>query len=44
MLAEEQINIQYASKFSVSSNYWKNSIGMNRGLKKLNVLDKKREP
>jgi len=43
MLAEEQINIQYASKFSVSSNYWKNSIGMNRGLKKLNVLDKKRE-
>ncbi len=43
MLADEKINIQYASKFSRSSNYWKNSIGMNRGLKKLNVLDSKRE-
>ncbi len=42
MMASEKVNIQYASKFSRSSNYWKNSIGMNRGLEKLNVLDKKR--
>ncbi|MGQ1785901.1 MULTISPECIES: S46 family peptidase [unclassified Saccharicrinis] len=43
MLADEKINIQYASKFSRSSNYWKNSIGMNRGLKKLNVVAQKQE-
>ncbi len=42
MMGSEKVNIQYASKFSRSSNYWKNSIGMNRGLEKLNVLDKKR--
>ncbi len=41
MLSDEKINIQYASKFSRSSNYWKNSIGMNKGLKKLNVITKK---
>ncbi len=41
MLADENINIQYASKFSSSSNYWKNSIGMNRGIKNLNVIEKK---
>ncbi len=43
MAASEKVRIQYASKFSRSSNYWKNSIGMNRGLEKLNVLAKKRE-
>lgn len=42
MMASEKVRIQYASKYSRSSNYWKNSIGMNRGLEKLNVLDKKR--
>jgi hypothetical protein len=42
MQADEKINIQYASKYAGSSNYWKNSIGMNKGLKNLNVLDKKR--
>ncbi len=42
MMASEKVNIQYASKFSRSSNYWKNSIGMNRGLEKLKVLDKKK--
>ena len=41
MQSDEKINIQYASKFSRSSNYWKNSIGMNKGLKKLNVIAKK---
>ncbi|WP_075590301.1 S46 family peptidase [Labilibacter marinus] len=43
MLASEKVNIQYASKFSRSSNYWKNSIGMNRGLEKLKVVDSKKE-
>ncbi len=41
MKADEKIRIQYSSKFARSSNYWKNSIGMNRGLKKLNVKAKK---
>ena len=41
MMADEKIRIQYASKFSRSSNYWKNSIGMNRGIKKLNVIQQK---
>ncbi|WP_304861313.1 S46 family peptidase, partial [uncultured Bacteroides sp.] len=31
-----------ASKYDESSNYWKNSIGVNRTIKKLHVLDKKR--
>lgn len=43
MLADEKINIQYASKYSSSSNYWKNSIGMNRGILRLNVIDKKKK-
>ncbi len=37
MQADQKTNIQYASKYARSSNYWKNSIGMNRGLAKLNV-------
>ncbi|MCW3805257.1 S46 family peptidase [Plebeiibacterium marinum] len=43
MMASERVNIQYASKYSRSSNYWKNSIGMNRGLKKLNVIASKQK-
>jgi len=43
MMASEKIRIQYASKFSGSSNYWKNSIGMNRGLEKLDVVAKKQK-
>jgi hypothetical protein len=39
MLADEQINIQYASKYSASSNYWKYAIGENQGLKRLHVMD-----
>lgn len=34
--------IQYASKYARSSNYYKFSIGQNRGLKRLKVVDKKR--
>ncbi|MBI9064634.1 MAG: S46 family peptidase [Marinilabiliaceae bacterium] len=41
MSADEKVRIQYASKYAGSSNYWKNSIGMNRGLNNLNVVAKK---
>ena len=43
MNASDAIRIKYASKYAGSSNYWKNSIGMNRGLANLNVLDRKKE-
>ncbi|MDR2026964.1 MAG: S46 family peptidase [Prevotellaceae bacterium] len=42
MQADPKIKIQYATKYSRSSNYWKNSIGMNRALKKLKVIEQKR--
>jgi len=42
MLASDAIRIKYASKFSGSSNYWKNSIGMNRGIANLHLIDRKR--
>ena len=41
MDSDQAIRIQYASKYARSSNYWKNSIGMSRGIEKLNVRDKK---
>lgn len=37
----DSIRLMYASKYSESSNYWKNSIGMNRAVRRLHVLDKK---
>ena len=37
MAASDKVRIQYASKYANSSNYWKNTIGMLRGLKKLDV-------
>ena len=43
MAASDKVRIQYASKYAGSSNYWKNSIGMSRGLKRLNVKAKKQE-
>lgn len=42
MLADPAVNIHYASKYASSANYWKNAIGMNEGLVRLNVLDTKR--
>lgn len=42
MNASDDIRIKYASKYDESSNYWKNSIGMNRSLRRLGVLEKKR--
>jgi hypothetical protein len=41
MQADEKVNIQYAQKYSGSSNYWKYSIGQNAGLERLNVKAKK---
>ncbi len=41
MAASDKVRIQYASKYARSSNYWKNSIGMSRGLKRLDVKSKK---
>ncbi len=41
MLASDKVRIQYASKYAGSSNYWKNSIGMSRGIKKLKVKERK---
>ncbi len=36
------IRIKYASKYDESSNYWKNSIGTNKAIRHLKVLEKKR--
>ncbi|MDR2449891.1 MAG: S46 family peptidase [Prevotellaceae bacterium] len=41
MLADQKVKIQYASKYSGSTNYWKNSIGMNEALKRLKVVEQK---
>ena len=41
MMADPKVRIQYASKYAGSSNYWKNSIGKSRGLRKLDVRGKK---
>jgi hypothetical protein len=43
MQADPKVNIQYASKYSGSSNYWKYSIGQKGGLERLNVKGKKQE-
>lgn len=43
MLKDDAVRIHYASKYASSANYWKNAIGMNEGLVRLNVLDTKRE-
>jgi len=41
MAASDKIRIQYASKFAGSSNYWKNSIGMNKAIIDNGVLETK---
>lgn len=43
MLKSDEVRIKYASKYAGSSNYWKNSIGMNKGLANLKVIDRKHE-
>jgi len=42
MLADDAVRIKYASKYAGSANYWKNSIGMNKALKQLKIIDKKK--
>lgn len=42
MLASDAVRIKYASKYAGSANYWKNSIGMNKGLANLDVIGRKR--
>lgn len=43
MDSDRAIAIKYASKFASSSNYWKNSIGMNKAVKELNVIGQKQQ-
>ncbi len=42
MEASDKVRIQYASKYSFSTNYWKYSIGQNKGLRQLKIIDKKK--
>ena len=43
MTHNDTIRIKYANKFAGSSNYWKNSMGMNEALANLGVLAKKEQ-
>ena len=43
MRADEQVRIQYASKFARVANYWKKWIGESQGLVKTKALDKKKK-
>lgn len=42
MDSRPDIRIKYASKYDKSSNYWKNSLGVNRAIRRLKVLERKR--
>lgn len=42
MNADQATRIKYASKFASSSNYWKNSIEMNKALRKLGIVARKK--
>lgn len=41
MDADKAVRIQYASKYASTANYWKYYIGQTKGLKRLNVYEKK---
>ncbi len=43
MDADRAVGIKYASKWAGSSNYWKNSIGMNKAIADLDVIGQKRQ-
>jgi hypothetical protein len=43
MLADQKVKIQYSSKYSGSTNYFKKSIGESAGLKRLKVAERKKE-
>ena len=42
MDVDPKVKIQYASNYAGLANFWKNKIGESRGLKQLNVSDKKK--
>ncbi len=42
MLASDKVRIQYANKYSNSSNYWKFSIGQSEVLERLGIYDRKK--
>ncbi|MDW7692326.1 S46 family peptidase [Flammeovirgaceae bacterium SG7u.111] len=42
MDSDEKIRLQYASKYASVSNYWKYFIGQTKGLKRLDIYDKKK--
>ena len=43
MRADEAVRIKYDSKYAQSSNYWKNSIGMNKCIDSIGIVNMKRE-
>ena len=43
MDADRAVGIKYASKWASSSNYWKNSIGMNKAIADLGVIEQKQQ-
>ena len=43
MRADEAVRIKYDSKFATSSNYWKNSIGMNKCIDSIGLIQEKRD-
>lgn len=43
MTRNDTIRLKYANKYAGSSNYWKNAMGMNEALVKLDVLAEKRQ-
>ncbi len=43
MDADRAVGIKYASKWASSSNYWKNSIGMNKAIADLEVIKQKQQ-
>ena len=42
MRADEAVRIKYDSKYAQSSNYWKNSIGMNKCIDSIGIVNQKR--
>ncbi len=43
MRADEAVRIKYDSKYAQSSNYWKNSIGMNKCIDSIGLIRRKQE-
>ena len=43
MNEDRSVGIKYASKYASSSNYWKNSMGMNEAVKRLGIITQKEQ-